>query len=47
MAKVPANSLRRPSTPKLSDANAERVRLEHEAKINELQDLVRALIEAN
>ena len=33
----------RPTTPKLQDVDAERVRLEHERKIAELQDIVRQL----
>lgn len=33
----------KPVTPKLDDVNAERVRLEHERKIAELQDIVRQL----
>jgi hypothetical protein len=47
MTKVADTSLRAPVTPKLADVDAERVRREHEAKIIELQGLVRKLIEAS
>jgi hypothetical protein len=40
--KLATNQLRPPATPKLK-GDAERVRAEHEAKIRELQDLVRQL----
>jgi hypothetical protein len=40
--KLAKNQLTPPATPKLT-GDAERVRLEHEAKIKELQDLVRQL----
>lgn len=41
--KIAKGQLRPPVTPKLKDEGAERVRLEHEAKIRELQDLVRQI----
>lgn len=41
--KIASNQLKPPVTPRLKDADAERVRREHEDKIRELQDLVRQL----
>lgn len=41
--KIGTHQLKRPVTPKLADPDAERVRIEHDAKIRELQDLVRKL----
>lgn len=40
---IPTGQLVAPVTPKLKDADAERVRREHEAKIVELQTFVRKI----
>lgn len=40
---IASGQLVRPTTPKLKDVDSERVRLEHERKIAELQDIVRQL----